>query len=524
MYRKKLLSVLVFLAVLLTSTQASAGLNKSIILHEENHNLINPPDWTFEPNQAAETSPDNRFLVVSSGCDVNGDGFDDMLVGDPDYNVESFQDAGRVWLFLGSSAGLSTTAYRIFNPPQLRVGGVFGTNVACAGDVNQDGYDDMMVGMRNYYPNDDQCPECYDEGAEFVYYGSPTGPGSDPDWMARGNSQWGFMGTSADSAGDVNGDGYDDIIIGTAENTMQAVAHAYGWYGGPDGFGDTGLGGATTNADWVATDPDTRGVKGSSFGFFVYGIGDVNGDAFDDVMVTACCSFLQDYAAYAGAVYVYQGSSTGLSPIPDWSAIGDKGGSRFGVGGDGVGDLNGDGYDDLAVGADCYNCPQPDGGQVHIWYGSESGLGPTGSPSNADWSAQGVSDSLLGIVARPAGDIDHDGYADLLVTAPGFDVPTPGGILSDAGAWFIWKGSQNGLGDHGTIFNADIIAHGDQAGASLGLFEAGSGDVNNDGLDDIFVAAYLYDDPEIDEGAVFGYYSPIGVWHLVHLPIILLSP
>jgi len=395
--------------------------------------------------------------------------------------------------------------------------------VACAGDVNGDGYEEIMICMQNYYPKDNICTSCYDEGAEFVYYGSPAGPSSSPDWKARGDDVWGFMGTYADSAGDVNGDGYDDIIIGTSENTYHAVSHAYVWFGGPAGLGDPGLGGPSTNADWVATNPDPV-IDGNWFGVFVSGIGDVNGDGYDDVMVSACCSFLQNQNQYPGKVYVYYGSAAGLSPSADWTATGDTGGSIFGIGGDGVGDLNGDGYDDLAVGAPCNFCLSPDGGHVYIWYGSASGLGDPGNPSNADWVAQGVSNSQLGVVTRPAGDINNDGYADLLVTAANYDVLSPGGVLFGAGAWFIWKGSKNGLGEPGTLFNADIIAQGNQAGAALGMFEAGAGDVNNDGLDDIFVASYLYSDPETNEGAVFGYYSPIKIWNLLYLPSIISSP
>jgi hypothetical protein len=526
----KIFLIVIIATALLEMTNASADLNNSLPLII-GHQIIHPPDWQFETNQAAQTYPDNRALVVSSGCDVNGDGYDDLLVGDKEYDVlynqQTIRDAGEAWLFLGSAAGLSITPSMTFTSPSFQVDGLFGWNVACAGDVNSDGYEDIMIGMVNYYPNDALCPNCYDEGAEYVYYGSPTGPKSTPDWMARGNSPWGFMGTYADSAGDVNGDGYDDVIIGTAENSQQSISHAYVWYGGKDGLkGDLnnpGLGGTNTNADWIATDPAPRGVSGNWFGFFVYGIGDVNGDTFDDVMVTACCSFISDQHQYPGAVYVYYGSSTGLSNSPDWTAAGDKGGSRFGVGGDGIGDLNGDGYDDLAVGADCDACLQPDGGHAFVWYGSNSGLGPTGTPGNADWNARGVSDSLLGIVVRPAGDVDHDGFADLIVTAMGYDVPTSGGTLYDAGAWLIWKGSAEGLGENGTTTNADIMAVGDQAGAGLGLFEAGAADVNGDQWDDIFVTAYLYSDPEVNEGAVFGYYSPIEVWQNLFVPLILKS-
>ncbi len=514
----KLLSSFLLVAIITAVTSASAS-SSDFSIPPQNHILVDPPNWIFETNQTENTI--NKSLVVSSGCDVNGDGYDDIIVGDADYDIQGVQDAGRAWLFLGGSTGLSNSPARTFDPPLLLQYGLFGKNVACAGDVNGDGYDDMMIGMLNYYPNDTQCPGCFDEGAEFVYYGSQEGPKSAYDWMARGNDVWGFLGTNADSAGDVNGDTYDDIIIGTGYNAQHLVSHAYVWYGSASGLGPTGLGGPSSNANWVATDPNPpQANNGNWFGNFVSGIGDVNGDGFDDVMVTACCSFSTDQNQYPGRVYVYHGSEDGLSQNPDWTASGDKGGSFFGYGGDGVGDLNGDGYDDLAVGAPCYLCLEPDGGHVYVWFGAANGLGSSGTPGNADWSGQGVSNSYFGIITRPAGDVNNDKYADLLVTASNYDVPTPGGTLFGSGAWFVWKGSKFGLGAPGTPNNADIIGFSDQASAGLGMFEAGAGDVNHDGLDDIFVAAYQYSDPETNEGAVFGYYSPLSVWNLEYLPLL----
>jgi FG-GAP repeat len=504
--RKELrLSILTVSAILLVVTPALARISNNDLVSAPAQ-LVKIADWSFEVNQSPYyATGDNRHMVVSSGCDVNGDGFDDIIIGRKDYDSLGERNSGRAWLFLGSPTGLSDTPAVIFNPPQVRHAGLFGSSVACAGDIDDDGYEDIMIGMVNYEPD----PLNYDEGAVFVYYGSPTGPGDTPDWMAQGNAPWVFLGTVVDSAGDVNGDGYDDIIAGTAENTINAVSHAYVWYGGPDGLGDTGL---PSNADWSASGPVPGAAGGNYFGYFVYGIEDVNGDSFDDIMITA---FLYDDAITdQGAGFVWYGSKDGLGEPgtpenADWKATGDQSNSWFGISGDGVGDLNGDGFDDLAIAAMNPNNEQFDEGNVYVWYGSASGLAQDGVPANADWSASGSFASWLGFVTRPAGDVDHDGYQDLLVTAPNYTVSAGGVTYPGAGAWFVWKGSSNGLGNHGTPLNTDLAGYGDQAVGRLGASEAGAGNVNNDNLPDIFVAAYLYDDGELDEGVVFGYYGVI---------------
>lgn len=517
MKKGNLFSVLITATILVVTTPAVARVSSLDPLTSKTQ-IIKTADWLFETNRSPYTlMGDNRAMVVSSGCDVNGDGFDDLIIGRKDYDSpDLYRNAGIAWLFLGSATGLSDTPYRTFNPPQVRHLGLFGNHVACAGDVDNDGDEEIMIAMQNYYPT----PPINNEGALFVYYGSPTGPNDTYDWMARGDSVWGYLGTFADSAGDVNGDGYDDIIVGTGENFLQPDSHAYVWYGGPDGLGDFGV---PSNADWVASGP-TSGVAGENyFGVLVYGIGDVNGDTHDDIMVTAP---LYDGAVTdQGAVFVWYGSDGGLGEPgtpenADWIATSAQSNSYFGSGGDGVGDLNGDGCDDLAVGAYQYDTPNGNAGKVFVWYGSSSGLGENGNPGNADWSAEGYIDNWLGLVARPAGDVNHDGFSDLLITAPNYWVTTTEGILASAGAWFIWKGSASGLGENGTPTNADIAVYGDQAGGALGQNEAGAADVNGDNLDDIFVAANNYDHPEPDEGVVFGHYSTINLY----VPLVMLNP
>ena len=109
--------------------------------------------------------------------------------------------------------------------------GFFGAVVACIGHVNDDVYEDFVIGMDNYDSS------YSDEGAVFVYYGSSTGPSATHSWMARGNSQYAHFGESVDGAGDVNGDGFDDLIVGAKNLYSYSGRDAYVWLGGAAGSG-----------------------------------------------------------------------------------------------------------------------------------------------------------------------------------------------------------------------------------------------------------------------------------------------
>lgn len=450
-------------------------------------------DWLFEINQAADISVyDHRHLTVAAGCDVNGDGYGDVLVGDHDYDFQyTRDDNGRAWLFYGSPTGLSATPARTFDPPYLNYYGFFGVSVACNLDVNNDGFDEVVIGMDNYEST------YSDEGAVFVWYGAESGPTTAYNWMVRGGTTYAHFGVSVDSAGSVNDDDYDDLIVSSRDYSANQTL-AYVWHGGASGLG-------TTNraADWSARISPENGD-------LAHGIGDVNGDGWDDVMVGA---LLYDGAlTNQGAVYVWYGSATGLgangtAANADWIAYGGQAEARFGLAGDGVGDLNGDSWDDLAVGAYLYDDPDANEGAVFVWYGSASGLGDSGNPANADWYATSNCVScILGYSVRPGGDINKDGFDDILVGAPNYTAPAGGGTLVNAGALFAWLGSAAGLGDPGTPANADFVGYGDQADGRLGYNDIAAGDVNGDGLSDLFGAAARWENGQTDEGAVFGYY------------------
>lgn len=230
------------------------------------------PDWSGESNQAGAQYGES----VRSAGDVNGDGYDDAIVGAWQYNNGDVDNSGRAYLYYGSATGLSLTPDWEAPPPVLNASGFFGGMAASAGDVNGDDYDDIMISMVNY----DNAAS--DEGAVFVWYGSDTGLSANYDWMARGDNVWAHFGWGLGTAGDVNDDGYDDIIAGALRYDGGTISHAYVWHGSPNGLDPDGSRpvGLPSNADWTATTDQHCNVACSDFGTRVGTAGDVNGDGY----------------------------------------------------------------------------------------------------------------------------------------------------------------------------------------------------------------------------------------------------
>ncbi len=323
--------------------------------------------WTGAGDQYYD---DYGFSGAIAG-DLNGDGFDDVIVGAYAYD-NAQMDEGRAYAYHGAAIGLeSTEAWRTeSDQPYAR----FGWSVASAGDIDGDGYADVIVGAPDY--DNDQT----DEGRAFAYHGSATGLAQDPARFTESNQGAAASGQSVSSAGDVNADGFDDVVVGAPEldNPVAKAGRAYVFLGSPTGLG-TVVWTTDGNAEWI--------LLGGS----VSSAGDINDDGFDDVVVG---SYRWEVTTYqGGAALVFLGTSSGVETLPLSVLHAGRTGAQFGLEVASAGDVDSDGYDDVLVGAPFYDNGESDEGRAFLFAGTCTDLA----------------------------DVDGDGIGDPCDTCPGFD-------------------------------------------------------------------------------------------------------
>ncbi|HOX27093.1 MAG TPA: FG-GAP-like repeat-containing protein [Candidatus Krumholzibacteria bacterium] len=438
----------------------------------------------LSPAPAWTAESDQEFAnfggAVATAGDVNGDGFADVIVGAQFFD-NGEDNEGRAFVYQGSAGGLSLTAD--WTAESNQAGANFGISVATAGDVNGDGFGDVIVGAQGFSNGQGS------EGRAFVYHGSAGGLGLAANWTAEGDQATAAFGSSVAGAGDVNGDGYGDVIVGAASFTggQNDEGRAFVYHGGASGL--------AASAAWVVESNQAD----AHFGGAVATAGDVNGDGYADVIVGA-----KDFANgqfTEGRGYVYQGSVGGLATVAAWTAESDQISAQFGASVATAGDVNGDGYSDVIVGAYNYDNGQSDEGRAFVYHGAAGGLAdPLDMPH---WVVEGDQDlAAMGFSVATAGDVNGDGYSDVIVGARLFDEGQ-----ENAGRAFVYHGSASGLGSA-----PDWTAGSNQLGANFGNSVATAGDVNGDGFSDVIVGAWAFDGGQQDEGRAFVYLgSPDGL-------------
>jgi len=322
------------------------------------------PDWTRLGGMI-----EMRLGRVARTGDLNGDGMDDLLIaGDTGRIIPG--SPGEVWVIAGSSTGL--TQQVIWNRRGTQQTELYGDAAANAGDVNRDGLSDFVVGTMLYDGREEN------EGRVQVFLGRGQGPAAEPDWTLSHTSlrtpfRWSAkeqrFGSAVAAAGDLNGDGIDDLVVGGSHVAYEdeKEGRAFVWYGSQSGLG--------ASADWTAEGNEVDG----HFATGVAGVGDVNGDGVDDLLISG--RTLDHGEVNEGVVALYYGSTKGLSPWPSWTAESDERGAELGTVVCALGDANGDGLADFAVGARYHEREGKPVGEVRVYWGHRGGL-----PASSGWS------------------------------------------------------------------------------------------------------------------------------------------
>ncbi|MEL6561860.1 MAG: FG-GAP-like repeat-containing protein [Bacteroidota bacterium] len=438
--------------------------HNAVYIYELSADLI-VADWSVEGNQVGSRMGN----AVASAGDVNGDGIEDFIVGDYQRD-QGFVNNGKALVYLGTNSGLQTTA--VWSDIGVQHNDSFGNSVNSAGDVNKDGYDDIIIGS---FGHDE--PGIGNAGQASLYYGSSSGVDANPAYQLTSDQSQAFLGIDATGVGDINGDGNPDVAVSAylydKGETDEGVVFVY--YG-------TGSGIDTANPDTLEIDQ-----AGAWFGRSISKVGDVNLDGFDDLLIGAP-KYDENYTDEGGA-FLFMGNTTGITDTASWSYFSGEANAVLGFDLDGSGDYNNDGYIDLAIGAFGMNNPGNREGRVFVFYGDSTGFSNLPDFEVASSGTIGA----VGKSLRNVGDANGDGYDDLLIGAEATN--------SGAGASFLYLGGANGLN---TATGWEVFSP--QTGGNFGSSVAG-GDWNNDGLSDLAGGADRYTHGQTDEGGVFVYYS-----------------
>ncbi len=401
--------------------------------------------------------------AISAG-DLDGDGHADVMLGSV-WSDTAGEDAGMVYVHLGpilGSEGLLMPEAAAATITGEAAGDQAARGLASLGDVNGDGYDDIVVGAKA----NDEAAE--DAGAVYLV----LGPVEEDISLAQADGK--YLGVGAgdnaglflSSAGHTDGDAITDLLVGAwlADTTAENAGEAY-LVTNPSAEVASLADATAILTGEVANDRAGNNVAS----------GDIDGDGDDDLLIAAYLESTE--AQYAGAVYMVSSPITGTHSLADATAklLGEAEGDKAGYGLGSGGDVNGDGIDDILVGAHFEDEGGDGAGAVYVVYGPIEGLMSL-SDADAKLVGEGASDYAGG--ARLT-DLDGDGFDDVLVSAPGTS-----GIVEHARQGYVVYGPVSG-----TIPLAEADVHfvsQDLEGRCCGVYPGG--DINGDGLDDLLIS------------------------------------
>ncbi len=471
---------------------------------------------------------DQGFSITGGGSsvsgigDLNGDGYDDIIIGDNNCYVIF----GKASNFSNLEVNALTSELGFFITGQSSI---HGKSFSRAGDINNDGYSDIILGYGS-------------PSVSYIIFGKNNTNNIDltnltlSQGFSMASGGGAYSGYYVDTIGDINNDGYDDVII-------EQVNMIYIVFGKPDNYVNIYLPNYSSYQGYRIT-----GLANSVYdSATVSSVGDVNGDGYDDLLIG---NFYADPNGLAdsGKSYIIFGKSSGfsdidvsnLTPEQGFAIFGENAGDKSGYSISGAGDFNGDGYSDFIIGAPYANS---NAGAVYVIYSNQYATDaptslPSSLPSGEPTSAPSeeprylpFSIDLLGLSKEvgisiagkevndqsgysvATGDINGDGYKDIIIGAKYADPYS----RTDAGETYVI------FGGNSSINNIDLLNLTPEQGITISGAFAGeqsgysvsTGDINNDGYDDIIIGAYVADPfARTDAGKVYVVYgsnSPINI-------------
>ncbi len=431
--------------------------------------------WTAD--RTGSPGNENFGFKTKWAGDIDGDGFDDIIVSEPLARL-GFVNEGRVSVFLSPNGTPNAVADRSW------VGGeenaFLGQGISPAGDVDQDGFADIVVGASAAQLNVDN------EGVAYLFRGSATGPGLAAAW-SFGSGQGGSSFGSSIDRGDFNCDGRTDLVIGAP---LFAV-------GGSSLAGKVWVFYADGSANFY--DPSPFEIEGAissgRLGSTVTGVGNTNGDTdagYDcEDLVIASTNVNNGATTAAGRFDYYPGNAAGLANSTA-SELGTQTNLFFGSAVTALGDVNSDGLDDFALGSQRWDdAAGIDQGRARVYLGNAT-TGFDSTPQRV--LLGGAADDRFGF-AVTGGDFNGDGAGDLAVAAPLDDIIA----RQNEGTVGVWAGEASGI-----EATAAWATTGPESNSRFGFSINGGGDVDNDGFDDLLVGAPLVDaNGVVNAGQVF---------------------
>ncbi|MEH2078701.1 MAG: hypothetical protein V7K89_01400 [Nostoc sp.] len=445
---------------------------------------------------------DNLGFSVSYVGDINNDGIDDLIIGAPDVYSNGITFAGQSYVIFG---GTNVANSGTFDPSSLNgtngfaINGIgefdgSGSSVSYAGDINNDGIDDLIIGA----PTASLKGNSY-IGESYVVFGGKNVGSNGILNLSSLNGNNGFLITNfgiGSDAGDINADGIDDLIVWQYDAGQSYVV----------------FGGANVGSSGIVD----LSSPNSNNGFFINApfakkVGDINNDGIDDLIFAKFIPYPNRGQGAVQTYVVFGGRNVGSSGNFNLSSLNGTNGftingisaAEAGFSVSSAGDINGDGIDDLIIGAAgvALNGDAGDPFDWSTWVGQSYvvfGGTNVGNSGNFNVSSLNGSNGFTikgitgggrsGLSVSNVGDLNNDGFDDLIIGAPN---SSPNRI-TDSGRSYVVFGGRN-VGSGGTLNLSDLngtngfaingIAPGDEIGWSV----SDAGDINNDGIDDAII-------------------------------------